>query len=160
MNSIGLLTGSFDPFTLGHANLVERALALFDRVVIAIGYNEQKHGWLPVTERVSALLQFYAAEPRIQVTSYQTLTADLARQLGPAVLIRGVRNEADFRYEHDMAEVNRRLAGIETILLTAQPELACLSSSVVRELAHFGQDITPFLPAGLTYPSLAQKKSE
>jgi pantetheine-phosphate adenylyltransferase len=149
--NIAIYPGSFDPFTLGHANLVERALTLFDRVVIAIGYNEQKHGWLPVTERVSALQQLYAGEPRIQVTSYQTLTADLARQLGPAVLIRGVRNEADFRYEHDMAEVNRRLSGVDTIFLPTRPELACISSSMVRELAHFGRDIAPFLPQGLRY---------
>lgn len=149
--SLGLLTGSFDPFTLGHANLVERALALFDRVVIAIGYNEQKHSWLPVEERMRALRELYAGNPRIEVVSYDTLTTDLARRLDATAILRGVRSTADFVFEQTQADVNRRLTGIETVLLLSRPELACISSSTVRELANFGHSIEDFLPRGLHY---------
>ncbi len=141
-----LFPGSFDPFTLGHADIVRRALGLFDKVVVAVGYNEQKSGWQPVAERVAAIRNLYADEPRIRVESYTGLTADFARSQGVAAIVRGVRRVADFEYEMQMADVNRRLTGIETILLPASPELASLSSSIVRELAHFGHDVSPFLP--------------
>ncbi len=152
-----LFPGSFDPFTLGHAQLVERALVLFDRIVIAIGCNDQKRGCIPVDERVTALQALYHDEPRIQVVSYNTLTVQLARQMGATAILRGVRNTADFLYEQEIAEMNRQLTGIETVLLFTQPELAHVSSSMVRELARYGQDITPFLPKGLSYESLTKK---
>lgn len=143
---LALFSGSFDPFTLGHADIVRRALTFCDEVVVAVGYNERKAGWLPVGERVERLRQLYADEPRVRVSSYQGLTVDFAKACGAAVLIRGVRTMADFEYEMQMADVNRQLTGIETILLPASPQYASLSSSVVRELAHFGRDITEYLP--------------
>ncbi len=141
-----LFPGSFDPFTLGHADIVRRALSLFDEIVIAVGYNEQKQGWLPVEERVAAIRKLYKDEPRVRVESYTGLTVTFARELGIGAIVRGVRTSSDFEYELQMADVNRRLTGIETLLLPASPELACLSSSVVRELAHFGHDVSQFLP--------------
>ena len=146
MRGLALFPGSFDPFTLGHADIVERALGLFDEVVIAVGYNEQKSGWMPVEERVAAIKKLYADEPRIKVESYSGLTVDFAKAKGISVIVRGVRTTADFEYEMQMADVNRQLTGIETILLPASPQFASLSSSVVRELAHFGHDISEFLP--------------
>lgn len=143
---LALFPGSFDPFTLGHADIVKRALGLFDEVVIAVGYNEQKSGWMPVEERVAAIKKLYADEPRIRVESYSGLTVDFAKAKGISVIVRGVRTTADFEYEMQMADVNRQLTGIETILLPASPQFASLSSSVVRELAHFGHDISEFLP--------------
>ena len=142
----GLFPGSFDPFTLGHADIVRRALILFDEVVIAIGYNENKAGWMSVEERVSTICKLYADEPRITVESYTGLTVDFAKECGATAIIRGVRTTADFEFEMQLADVNRQLTGIETILLPASPQLASLSSSVVRELAHFGRDISAFLP--------------
>ena len=142
----GLFPGSFDPFTKGHADIVKRALLLFDEVVIAVGYNEQKTGWLPVEERVKTIRQLYIDEPRITVESYTGLTADFAQEHSITAIIRGVRTVADFEYELQMADVNRQLTGIETVLLPASPQLASLSSSIVRELAHFGRDISAFLP--------------
>ena len=141
-----LFPGSFDPFTLGHADIVQRALGLFGEVVIAVGYNEQKSGWMPVEERIAAIKKLYADEPRITVESYTGLTADFARERGITAIVRGVRTTKDFEYEMQMADVNRQLTGIETILLPASPQLASLSSSLVRELAHFGHDISAFLP--------------
>ena len=146
-----LFPGSFDPFTKGHANLVERSLQLFDHVIIAVGYNENKPGWIPVQERVSALKALYANEPRVTVESYSCLTVDFARQCGAKAILRGIRSVKDYEYEMQMADVNRQLSGIETILLFADPQLSAVSSSIVRELAHFGKDIKPFMPEGLHY---------
>ena len=146
MRGLVLFPGSFDPFTKGHADIVRRALELFAEVVVAVGYNEQKSGWMPVGERVAAIGRLYADEPRVKVLSYTGLTADFAKEQGVAAIVRGVRTVADFEYEVQMADVNRRLAGIETILLPASPEYASFSSSLVRELAHFGHDVSTFLP--------------
>lgn len=146
LRRLALFPGSFDPFTKGHADIVTRALALFDEVIVAVGYNEQKPGWKPVEERVEKIRQLYADEPRVKVESYKGLTADFAKEKGVSAIVRGARTVADFEYELQMADVNKQLTGIETVLLPASPQLASLSSSVVRELAHFGQDISAFLP--------------
>ncbi len=146
-----LFPGSFDPFTLGHESLVRRALNIFPGVVVAVGYNEHKSGWIPVEERVRALREFYADDPRVEIVSYTGLTVDLATQLGIRCILRGVRSTKDYEYELDIADINHSLSGIETIVLFADPHLASLSSSVVRELAHFGRDITAWLPAELKY---------
>lgn len=143
---LALFPGSFDPFTLGHADIVRRALSFSDEVVVAVGYNDQKRGCQPVEERVAAIRKLYKDEPRVRVESYTGLTVDFAREQGATAIVRGVRTMADFEYEMQMADVNRQLAGIETILLPASPQLASLSSSVVRELAHLGRDISAFLP--------------
>jgi pantetheine-phosphate adenylyltransferase len=141
-----LFPGSFDPFTLGHDDIVRRTLTLFDEVVVAIGYNEQKSGWKPVEERIASIRKLYEDEPRVRVESYTGLTVDFAKEQGITAIIRGVRTTKDFEYELQMADMNRRLTGIETILLPASPEFASLSSSLVRELARFGRDISTFLP--------------
>ena len=141
-----LFPGSFDPFTLGHADVVKRALGIFDEIVIAVGYNENKTGWMPIEERVNAIRKLYADEPRVIVESYTGLTVDYAKERGITTIIRGVRTTADFEFEMQLADVNRQLTGIETVLFPASPQLASLTSSVVRELAHFGRDISPFLP--------------
>ncbi len=146
-----LFPGSFDPFTKGHADLVERALQLFDQVVVAIGFNEHKPGWIPVQERVDALRDLYANEPRVMVESYTGLTVDFAKQCGAMAILRGVRSVKDYEYEMQLADVNRQLTGIETLLLFANPQYSSVSSSMVRELAHFGKDIQSFLPEGLHY---------
>ncbi|MCR5181129.1 MAG: pantetheine-phosphate adenylyltransferase [Bacteroidaceae bacterium] len=148
-----LFPGSFDPFTVGHLSLVERALMLFDQVVIAVGVNEQKPGWIPVGERVRALRAFFASDDRVTVEQYSGLTTDFALSVGAVALLRGVRSHKDFEYELQMADINKRLSGIETVCLFTEPELAAVSSSVVRELAHFGRDISAFLPPGLSYQS-------
>lgn len=146
--SIILFPGSFDPFTIGHADLVERALALFDKVVIAIGINDQKEGWIPVEERVRQLRELYKNKTRVSVESYSGLTTDYAASIGATAILRGVRTIKDFEYEQQMADINRKLTGIDTVLLIAKPQLAAISSSLVRELAHFGKDINAFLPEG------------
>lgn len=153
-----IFPGSFDPFTIGHADLVERGLALFDSLIIAIGYNEHKQGWIPVEERVAALRELYANEPRIQVESYRSLTIDFAKEKEADFILRGIRSIKDYEYEQDIAEVNKTLSGIETIVLFAKPCLSSVSSSVLRELFHFGKDIQSWLPEGLHYELEKYKK--
>lgn len=147
-----IFPGSFDPFTLGHADIVERGMRLFDHITIAVGINEQKSGWIPVEERVRALRELYKDEPRVSVESYNGLTIDFAHEQGARFILRGLRTHKDYEYELGMADVNRKLdAHIETVVLFTEADLANISSSVVRELAHFGRDIRPWLPTGLEY---------
>ncbi len=153
--SIILFPGSFDPFTIGHADLVERALQLFDEIIIAVGINEQKSGWIPVEQRVQALRDFYQGNAHVRVESYSGLTTDFASSVGASAILRGVRTVKDFEYEQQMADINRHLSGIDTVCLFASPQLAAISSSLIRELAHFGKDITPYLPEGLQYAAVS-----
>lgn len=150
MNKV-IFPGSFDPFTIGHANLVDRAQRLFDEVIVAVGYNEQKHGWLPVEERVRALREYYKGNPKVRVESYTGLTVDFAQAQEARFILRGVRSVKDYEYELGIADINSRLADVETVVLLADPTISGISSSVVRELHHFGRDITPWLPQGLAY---------
>ncbi len=157
MNKKVIFPGSFDPFTIGHANLVERAVRLFDEVIIAVGYNEQKTGWLPVEERVRALRGYYSAMPQVRVESYTGLTVDFAQSQGARFILRGLRSVKDYEYELGIADINARLADVETVILLADPTISGISSSVVRELHRFGRDITPWLPKGLDYRIDRQK---
>ena len=145
---IALFPGSFNPFTRGHESLVTRALSMCDGVTIAIGINIVKKD-ADTETRVRAIRDLYAGNPRIDVVTYSELTGELAKRLDCAFILRGVRNAADFEYEMNMADVNRRLFGIETVLLPALPELAWISSSTARELERFGHDISE-LPSAST----------
>jgi pantetheine-phosphate adenylyltransferase len=146
MAKIALFPGSFDPFTKGHQNIVERALPLFDRLVIGIGRNTTKQSLYTPEERQQQIAALFANEPRIEVRIYDVLTVDFAKSVGAQYVLRGVRTMADFEYERTIADVNKRLAGLETVLLFADADTASISSSLVRELKAFGKDVTDFLP--------------
>ncbi len=143
---VAIFPGTFDPFTIGHAALVRRALQLVDTLYISVGINDAKHTMFTVDERVERIKALYKDEPRIRVMKYEGLTTDFAHSIGAQFIIRGVRNTVDFEYERGIADVNRMLTGIDTLLLISEPEYAAVSSSVVRELARFGKDISPYLP--------------
>ena len=140
-----LFPGSFNPFTRGHQSIVERGLRLFNHIVVGVGRNTAKP-----TDDAEACAQtiaaLYADNPRVSVQVYDTLTVDFARQIGADFLLRGVRTLADFDYELQMADVNRLLAGIETVVLFADADKVEISSSLVRELQRFGKDISDYLP--------------
>ena len=143
----GVFVGSFNPFTIGHDSIVRRALPLFDRLVIGVvGDNVHKADMPSAEERMQAIRDIYADEQRIEVKPYHGLAMDFAKAEGAQYIIKGVRSVSDFEYEQWQADFNRRLGGIETILLYTEPELSSVSSSALRELQHFGVDITPFLP--------------
>ena len=143
----GIFVGSFNPFTIGHDSIVRRALPLFDRLVIGVvGDNVHKPDMPSAESRMQAIRDLYSDEARIEVKQYGGLAMDFAKQEGAQYIVKGVRTVGDFEYEQWQADFNRRLGGIETILLYTEPELASVSSSSVRELAHFGVDVTDFLP--------------
>lgn len=146
MEKTALFAGTFDPYTRGHHALVERALALFDTVVVAVGRNLEKKCMFSVGERVSAIEKLYAGNGRVKVAVYDTLTMDFAQSVGATALLRGVRSVKDFEYERDIADINLRLGGIDTVLLVSEPEYAAISSSVVRELMKYGKDVSELLP--------------
>jgi len=140
-----LFAGSFNPFTIGHKSIVERTLAICDRVVVAVGYNPAK----PIDDadkRVAAIRKIFADNQNVEAALYSGLTVDFARKCGADFMVRGVRGVSDFEYERNLAEVNLRISGIETMLMPALPELSYISSSTVRELAANGYDVSRFLP--------------
>lgn len=146
MERTALFAGTFDPFTKGHHALVLRALAIFDKVVVAVGRNMGKRCLFSVEQRVEAIEKIYAADKRVEVMAYDGMTMDLAKEIGATALLRGVRNTKDFEYEREIADVNFRIGGIETVLLMSEPEHASISSSIVRELMNYGKDVTALLP--------------
>lgn len=143
-----LFAGSFDPFTKGHADVVKRGLALFDCVIIAIGINEQKMPMFTAEERVAQLKHYYRNEPRVEVVAYQGLTVELAHKMGATVLLRGVRSALDFEYERSLADINKELTPLDTVLLFTNPSYAHISSSAIRELLHNHYDVSQLLPEG------------
>ena len=144
-----IFPGTFDPFTSGHYSVVQRTLTFMDEVVIGIGINENKNTYFPIEKRVEMIRKFYKDEPRIRVESYDCLTIDFARQVDARFIVRGIRTVKDFEYEETIADINRKLAGIETILLFTEPELTCVSSTIVRELLGYNKDISMFIPEGM-----------
>ena len=140
-----IFPGTFDPFTIGHADIVRRSLSFADEIIIAVGINVAKHTIEERDKRLEAIRKLYTDEPRVTITSYDGLTADFAREMGADVIIRGVRNIADYEYERNMADINRHLTNIETVLLFSSPELAYVSSSMVRELIQLGKPVDDFV---------------
>ena len=141
----GVFVGSFNPFTIGHESIVRRSLALFDKLVIGVGVNTAKED-NEGESRVGRIARLYTDEPRVEVRSYTDLTVDFARREGAQFIVKGVRSVKDFEYEREQADINRRLSGLETILLFAEPGMEAVSSSLVRELQRFGRDVSEFLP--------------
>lgn len=146
MARTALFAGTFDPFTIGHYSIVKRALPMFDKIIIGIGTNSGKKCMFSVEERTKAIEKVFADETRVEVKVYNCLTMDFAKEVGASVLLRGVRSTKDFEYEREIADVNLRLGGIETVLLISEPEHASTSSSIVRELITYGKDVSEFLP--------------
>ena len=141
-----IFPGTFNPFTIGHADIVERALTIFDKVVIGVGYNPEK-GDSNMYERMTHIRNVYHDNPRVVVEGYTDLTAELAQRHNAVAIIKGVRSVRDFEYERDQADFNRHLGdGLETVFIFARPEFSTLSSSILRTLKHFGRDISEFVP--------------
>lgn len=141
-----MFQGSFDPFTRGHESIVRRSLPLFDEIVVAVVSNIAKKPFMSLDNRLEFIKQVFAAEPRVRVVASEGLTVDVAREVGATCLLRGVRMIQDFENEMHMAEINRRLGGIETVLLYTLPEFSHISSTIVRELYNYNQDISEYIP--------------
>ena len=143
-----IFPGTFDPFTIGHYSVVERALTFMDEIIIGIGINENKNTYFPIEKREEMIRNLYKDEPRVRVMSYDSLTVDFAQQMNAGFILRGIRTVNDFEYEKSIADVNRKLSGIETFILFTEPEHTHISSSIVRELLRYGKDISQFVPKG------------
>ena len=141
-----IFPGSFDPFTIGHHDIVLRGLQLFDEIIIGIGHNINKRDAFPLEERINAIQHAFNSEPRVQVMAYDGLTIDFAAEQQAQFILRGVRSVQDFEYERNIAEANKQLSGIETILLYTRPEYAHISSTLLRDLHSHGKDISQYLP--------------
>lgn len=148
-----IFPGSFDPFTIGHYSIVMRGLEIFDEIVIGIGINQTKRNLFSVEERQNMIEQAFVSEPRVKIQPYNCLTIDFAQQVGADFVLRGLRTVADFEYERSIADANRKLSGIETVILFTEDKYAFISSTVVRDLVSFGKDIHQFLPLGVTVPN-------
>jgi pantetheine-phosphate adenylyltransferase len=141
-----IFPGSFDPFTIGHHDIVLRGLQLFDEIIIGIGHNINKRDAFPLEERINSIQHAFNGEPRIKVMAYDGLTVDFAAEQHAQFILRGVRSVQDFEYERNIAEANKQLSGIETVLLYTRPEFAHISSTLLRDLHSHGKDISLYLP--------------
>lgn len=142
--------GSFDPFTIGHQALVEEGLRIFDKIIVAVGENSDKHGLLPMEQRKRLIEDVYRNEPRVEVVSYKGLTGDYCREHKLNLILRGMRNTVDFDYERNMMQINQRLyPEITTVLLFTPSEYVAVSSSVIREILSFGGSVEQFMPKGI-----------
>jgi pantetheine-phosphate adenylyltransferase len=142
--------GSYDPVTNGHLDVIARAAALFDEVVVAILHNPAKRGTFAVEERTSLLQAALTHLPNVQVRAWaDTLVVDVCREVGAASMVKGLRGGTDFAYELPMALMNRHLSGVETLFITGDPTLQHVSSSLVKEVARHGGDVTGLVPDGV-----------
>ncbi|MGM9838180.1 MAG: pantetheine-phosphate adenylyltransferase [Paludibacteraceae bacterium] len=144
-----IFPGSFDPFTIGHYDIVMRGLNIFDEIVIGIGRNSVKKETFPIREREVAIQKIFKDEPRVRVMIYDSLTVDFAKQQDCHFILRGIRCVSDFEYERNMAEANKQIGGMETIILYTRPEYAHISSTLVRDLYAYNKDVSAFVPNNL-----------
>lgn len=144
---IAVFPGSFDPITIGHEDLVKRAIPLFDKIVVAIGENSQKKYLYTLKQRLAWLEKVFEGEDKVEIGFYETLTAKYCKEIGANFLIRGLRNASDFDYEKTISQLNHIVGeGLETVFLISQPAYSHISSTIVREIITAGGDATPFLP--------------
>ncbi|MGW6421050.1 pantetheine-phosphate adenylyltransferase [Nocardia sp. NPDC055053] len=141
-----LCPGSFDPVTNGHLDVFARAAAQFDEVIITVNVNPKKQGMFTVEERMELLREAVAHLPNVRVASWQGLTVDFAKQEGVTAIVKGLRDAGDFGYELQMAQMNHKLAGVDTFFIATNPSLSFLSSSLVKEVAALGGDVSDMLP--------------
>ncbi len=144
---ICLFPGTFDPVTLGHVDIVNRALPLFDKIIIGVGTNTAKTPMFSAQQRIEWFNQIYANEPKIECAAYEGLTIDFCKKIGAQFILRGIRFVSDFEYEKSIADANRTMdQQIETIFLTGEPKYTSVASTIVRDILKNNGNATPFLP--------------
>ena len=147
MKKIAVFPGSFDPFTIGHESIVKRALLMFDKIIIAIGYNANKKGFFPLDRRINWIKQIFANNRKVSVDKYEGLTIDFCKKVNADYILRGLRTAADFEYERAIAQMNKAMyPEIETVFLLTTPELTAITSSIVRDIIRNGGDASMFVP--------------
>ena len=150
MSKIALFPGSFDPITVGHESIVYRTLNLFDKIIIAVGHNENKKAFFPLEKRLAMINDVFDSNPKIEVIHYKDLTVDVCKRVGAKYIIRGLRTSADFEYERAIAQVNKAMyPDIESVFILTMPEHTSINSTIVREILRYGGDASKFLPSAV-----------
>jgi pantetheine-phosphate adenylyltransferase len=147
MSRIALFPGSFDPITIGHYDVITRALPLFDKIVIGVGQNALKNYMFPLAQRIQWIQTAFANEPKIEVTAYEGLTVNFCKTIGAQFMLRGLRNPADFEFEKGVGQANKRLMpAVESVFLLTSAGYSSISSSIVRDIMRNNGDYTSFVP--------------
>jgi pantetheine-phosphate adenylyltransferase len=150
MDRIAIFPGSFDPFTIGHESIVQRALPMFDKIVIMIGYNANKESFYPIEKRLKWINQVFKDEDKITVEIYGGLTVDFCKDVDANYILRGIRTSADFEYERAIAQVNKKMhPEIESVFLLTLPEHTPVMATIVRDIVSHGGDVSMFIPKSL-----------
>jgi pantetheine-phosphate adenylyltransferase len=142
--------GSFDPLTLGHVDIIKRAIPLFDEIIIAVGVNASKKYMFNLEQRMKFIAQTFNNDSKIKVDKYDSLTVDYCKSKNADFILRGLRNPADFEFEKAIAQTNRRLSGIETVFLLTSAETSFISSSIIRDIIRNGGDVSALVPQSVT----------
>ena len=159
MEKIALYPGSFDPFTLGHQLIVDKSLTLFDKVVIAIGENNNKRTHFSQSKRINLIRKIYKDNPRVEIAAYNKLTADYCKERAINFIVRGIRNVGDFEFERNIAQINKRLNHkLETVFLMTPPQYSEISSSIVRDILLHGGNPLQFMSKGITMDDLLSEE--
>jgi len=145
-SNTAVFPGSFDPLTLGHVDIIQRALPLFEKLIIAIGVNSEKKSMFSLEDRIAAIKSTFEGETKIEVTYYSGLTIDFCKSVNANYLVRGLRNPADFEFEKAIANTNRALSDIDTVFLLTTSGKSFISSSIVREIVKYNGDISKLVP--------------
>ena len=150
MKRIAIFPGSFDPFTRGHEDIVRRGLFLFDKIIVGVGHNSRKQRYFLIEKMLEYINTTFSDEPRVEIITYDELTAQLAKRYEARYLLRGLRNTTDFEYENSISQVNRYLNNdLETVFLITSPQYAHINSSIIREVHRYQGDVSEFLPYSL-----------
>ncbi|MFV0593500.1 MAG: pantetheine-phosphate adenylyltransferase [Draconibacterium sp.] len=150
MERIAIFPGSFDPFTVGHESIVRRALPMFDKLYIMIGYNANKKSFFSVEKRIKWINQVFANEPGVEVRLHEGLTVDFCKEVGAKYILRGIRTSSDFEYERAIAQMNKKMhPEIESVFLLTLPEHTPVNATIIRDIISHGGDASMFLPEGL-----------
>lgn len=157
MEKIAIFPGSFDPFTVGHEEIVRRGLKIFDKIIVAVGINAVKHEFLDVDTRIAIIEKVFKDVKEVSVMSYSGLTVDFCEQQHAGFIIRGLRTAADFEYERAVGQINKAMdSNVETVFLLTSPEHTFISSTIVRDIFMNGGDATKFLPSNICTEDLSQ----
>ncbi|MBN2635602.1 MAG: pantetheine-phosphate adenylyltransferase [Prolixibacteraceae bacterium] len=161
MNKIAIFPGSFDPFTIGHESVVRRALSMFDKIVIMIGFNSNKESFFPLGKRLKWIEQVFQNEEKVEVKVHEGLTVDFCKEVGAKYILRGIRTSADFEYERAIAQVNKKMhPEIETVFLLTLPEHTPINATIVRDIIFHGGDASMFIPKGLDIKEFVVNKKK
>ena len=150
MQKIAIFPGSFDPFTVGHESIVNRAVSMFDKIIVMIGYNANKKSFFPIEKRMKWINQVFKDVDKVEVRLHDGLTVDFCKEVGAKYILRGLRTSADFEYERAIAQINKKMhPEIETVFLLTLPEHTPVNATIIRDIVFHGGDASQFLPKGL-----------